>query len=160
MDGGHNLERLKAHILPLSESKDFNTARQEWMLTGVELHEEWDNCPCGQDIKELCHIKNQINGNKAYVGNVCINRFIGIQTGNLFDGLKRIAQNPKANVNQDLIMYAFKLGYLYDENELKFLMETRNMRNLSPAQISWKEKINRRILNHTVVKKGEKSRRL
>lgn len=160
MDGSHNFERLKAHILPLSESKDFSTARLEWTLTGVELHEDWDNCPCGQDIKELCHIKNQINGNKAYVGNVCINRFIGIETGNLFDGLKRIAQDPKANANKDVIMHAFKLGYLYDEKEYRFLMETRNKRKLSPAQLSWKEKINRRILKQVVVEKGTKPQRL
>ena len=51
------------------------------MLEDVEVSEEFDNCPCGQEIKEHCYIRNLLNGNKTYVGNVCINRFIGINTG-------------------------------------------------------------------------------
>src|SRR5882762_6091889 len=98
----HNFERLKAHILPLSVSKYFNIARTEWALIGVEVSEEFDNCPCGQEIKEHCYIRNQLNGNTTYVGNVCINRFIGIETGGLFAGLKRIAEDGTANANEDL----------------------------------------------------------
>jgi len=113
----HNFERLKSHILPLSNATDFEAARHEWQLVGVEVSEEWDNCPCGQDIKEHCYIKNTLNGNTTYVGNVCINRFIGIDTGNLFAGLKRIANDPSANANEDLIIHAYRLGYIYDERE-------------------------------------------
>jgi hypothetical protein len=90
---GHNFERLKAYILPLSVSKRFDLARTEWSLIAAEISEEFDQCPCGQDIKEHCYIRNRLNGNETYVGNVCINRFIQIDTGNLFDGLKRIAKD-------------------------------------------------------------------
>jgi len=148
----HNFERLRAHILPLSISKDFNTARTEWAMIGVEISEEFDNCPCGQEIKEHCYIQNQLNGNTTYVGNVCINRFIGIETGNLFAGLKRIAADDTANANEDLIYHAYKLGYIF-ESEYKFLMETRHKRKLSGRQITWKQKINRRIINKTVVQR-------
>lgn len=148
----HNFERLKAYILPLSESNNFSIARREWILIGVEVSEEFDNCPCGQEIKEHCYIQNTINGNTTYVGNVCINRFIGIETGNLFAGLKRITENDKANANEDLIYHAYKLGYIY-ENEYKFLMDTRLKRMLSEKQLAWKQKINRRIINKTVVQK-------
>lgn len=110
----HNFERLKAHILPLSKSKEFHVAIKEWRLVGVEISEEFDHCPCGQEIKEHCYIENILNGNNTYVGNVCINRFIGIDTGNLFDGLKRIARDSKANANEDLINHAYKLGYIYE----------------------------------------------
>ncbi|MDA3832071.1 MAG: hypothetical protein PF495_01610 [Spirochaetales bacterium] len=154
MEQSHNFERLKAHIIPLSILETFNQAKNEWKLVGVELQEDWGNCPCGQDIKELCHIENQLNGNRTYVGNVCINRFIGIDTGNLFDGLKRIAQDDTANANTDLIEHAYKLGYLYSENEYKFLLSTRYKRKLSPAQLAWKQKINRRIVNKTVVRRN------
>lgn len=51
----------------------------------------------GQDIKEHCYILNRYHGNSTYVGNVCINRFIQISTGNLFDDLKRITQDDTAN---------------------------------------------------------------
>ena len=149
----HNLERLKAHILPLSESSIFDVARQEWDLVGVEISEEFDNCPCGQEIKEHCYITNRVTRNSTYVGNVCINRFIQIDTGNLFDGLKRIAKDDKANANHDLIEHAYRMGYLYNEKEYNFLKQTVLKRNLSQAQISWKTKINRRILNKTIVKR-------
>ena len=148
----HNFERLKAHILPLSNAKDFNAARKEWTLIGVEVSEEFDNCPCGQEIKEHCYIRNQLNGNTTYVGNVCINRFIGIDTGNLFSGLKKIAADDTANANEDLIIHAYRFGYIY-ESEYKFLMETRRKRKLSDKQLAWKKKINRRITNRTVVQR-------
>lgn len=154
----HNFEQLKQHILPLSNSQVFQTAKNEWRLVGVEINEDWDNCPCGQAIKELCYIENQLNGNKTYVGNVCVNRFIGIETGNLFSGLKRIAKDDKANANEDLIIYAYKLGYIF-EKEYSFLMQTKNKRKLSEKQIAWKQKINRRITNQTVVRGKSQSLR-
>lgn len=152
----HNFERLKEHILPLSNSKNFQIARTEWILIGVEVSEEFDNCPCGQEIKEHCYIKNKLNGNTTYVGNVCINRFIGIETGNLFAGLKRIAEDDTANPNNALICHAYKFGYIY-EKEYNFLMETRLKRNLSPKQIAWKKKINRRIITKTVVQRRSRT---
>jgi len=149
----HNFERLKTHILPLSNAQDFFAAKNEWKLVGVEIQEDWNNCPCGQAIKELCYIENQINGNRTYVGNVCVNQFIGIQTGNLFDGLKRIAKDSSANANEDLILHAYQLGYIY-ETEYQFLMETKRKRNLSDKQLAWKKKINWRIVSQTVVRKN------
>jgi len=153
---GHNFERLKEHILPLSNARNFDTARREWDLIDIELSEEFDNCPCGQDIKELCHITNRISSNTTYVGNVCINRFIGIDTGNTFAGLKRIAQDPSANPNEDLIEHAYRLGYIF-EKEYGFLMGTRRKRNLSEKQLAWKQKINRRIINKTVVRRSKRT---
>lgn len=147
-----NFERLKRHMLALSESKDFNIARAEWILIGFEVSDEFDNCPCGQEIKEHCYIQNQLNGNTTYVGNVCISRFIGIETGNLFVGLRRIDEDDTANPNKELIFHAYKFGYIY-ENEYKFLMETRLKRKLSVKQIAWKKKINRRIITKTVVQR-------
>lgn len=151
----HNFERLQAHILPLSMANTFSAARLEWVLVGIEISEEFDNCPCGQEIKEHCWIENKLTGHKTYVGNVCINRFLGIDTGTLFDGLKRIAKNSQANANLDLIIHAYKFGYIY-ESEYSFLMSTRLKRNLSARQIAWKEKINRRITNSTVVQRRTK----
>jgi len=148
----HNFERLKAHIVRLSEAKEFDVARREWNLVGVEISEEFDNCPCGQEIKEHCFIRNTLNGNETYVGNVCINRFIGIDTGNLFEGLRRIAAKDSANANEDLIIHAYRLGYIF-EGEYKFLMDTRRKRKLSPKQLAWKQKINCRIINQTVVRR-------
>lgn len=150
---GNNFERLKAHVLPLSVSSDFNAARSEWDLIGVEVSDEFDNCPCGQDIKEHCYIRNRLTDHTRYVGNVCINRFMQIETGNLFDGLKRIAQDDTANANHDLIEHAYRMGYLFSEKEYTFLKQTARKRKLSQAQTSWKQKINRRIIAKTIVRR-------
>ena len=138
--------------MPLSRAKIFDVARTEWRLVAVEISEEVDNCPCGQEIKEHCYIQNSVTGHETYVGNVCINRFIGIDTGNLFDGLRRIAEDDAANANADVIEYANERGFLYDK-EYDFLMSTRLKRTLSDKQKAWKRKINRRILNKIVVQR-------
>jgi hypothetical protein len=151
-----NLVHLTAHIIPLSIASSFEEARQEWDLVAVEISEEWDNCPCGQDIKEHCFIRNRHNGNSTYVGNVCINLFIKINTGSLFDGLKRIAKDDAANANNDLIEHAYRMGYLYSEKEYHFLLQTARKRILSKAQLDWKRKINRRILAQTIVQRRTK----
>jgi hypothetical protein len=148
----HNFEKLKNHILPLSNSQNFDVARQEWVLDAVEVSEEFDSCPCGQSIKEHCYLRNKVTGFRTYVGNVCVNRFIGIETGSLFDGLKRIKAGLSANANLAVIEYAETKGFLFDK-EPGFLRSTARKRKLSVAQKAWKEKINRRILNQTVVQR-------
>lgn len=148
----HNFDQLQAHILSLSRASTFESARREWVLEAVEVSEEFDSCPCGQAIKEHCYLRNMITGHRTYVGNVCVNRFIGIDTGTLFDGLKRIKENPSANANLAVIEYAEARGFLYDK-EPDFLRSTVRKRDLSAAQKAWKEKINRRILNQTVVQR-------
>lgn len=114
----------------------FETARLEWQLVGVEISEEFDQCPCGQDILEHCYIRNRLNGATIYVGNVCINRFVGINAGNLFEGPKRIQADPSANANDDLIEHAYRMEYLYDEKEYRFLKQTKLKRKLAPAQLN------------------------
>lgn len=147
-----NRDRLEEQIIALSVADTFNAARVEWSLARIEYHEDWDNCPCGKEIKELCFIRNGKNFNETYVGNVCIKNFMGISTGNLFDGLRRIMGNSEANANEDLIHYAKRMGFLYDK-EYTFLMQTKNKRKLSSKQLAWKQKINRRILKKIVVNK-------
>ena len=149
---GHNLEQLKAHILPRSVAQEFNAARSEWDLMYVEISDEPDHCPCGQQIFEHCYIRNRLTRSETYVGNVCINRFLGIDTGNLFDGLKRIRDDPSANANESLIEYARRNGFLFDK-EYQFLHSTKLKRKLSGPQLRWKLKINRRILDRTVVRR-------
>jgi hypothetical protein len=149
----HNFENLKSHIMPLSVSDVFDEARKEWKLIGAAVDDEWSECPCGQKIKEECYLKNKINGKETFVGNVCVNRFMGIDTGQLLQGLKRIAKDPAANANHDVIYYARENGYLFDDKEYNFLLSTANKRKLSEKQRQWKAKINRRILQGLAVSK-------
>jgi len=144
-------EDLKKHILAMSHAQDFTQACLEWHLVNIYLTEEWDNCPCGQDIKEHCEIANRVTGAQTFVGNVCINRFIPLNTATLFAGLKRIRANRVANVNEDLIAHAEARGFLFPKESV-FLRQTARKRSLSEKQLAWKEKINRRILEGIVVR--------
>lgn len=105
-----------------------------------------------RDKKEHCYIKNRITSKSTYVGNVCISRFIGIDTGNLFDGLKRIVKDPYASANLDVIEHGLKMGYIYD-TEYEFLVRTRLKRKFSDKQLEWKRKINRRITQQISVQR-------
>lgn len=148
---GNNFEKLKAHILTRSIAQDFNAARTEWDLLFVEISDEPDHCPCGQQILEHCYIRNRLTRQETYVGNVCINRFLNIDTGNLFDGLKRIRDDQSANANEAVIEYAQKNGFLF-ENEYRFLHSTKLKRKPTGRQLAWKIKINQRIISRTVVR--------
>ena len=148
----HDRKKLQAHILSLSEARDWATALLEWEFLIAEISSEPDRCPCGQEIYEHCYIRNKRNGKETYVGNVCVNKFMAMDTGTLFDGLKRLIKKADANANTEVINYAQERGYLHDK-EYKFLMDTRRTRILSPAQKSWKEKISRRILLKIQVRK-------
>jgi hypothetical protein len=145
-------ERLAAHILSLSSAKNFQAACLEWSLESVEISEEEDHCPCGQEIKEHCYLHNRITGHRTFVGNVCVNRFLGMHTGTLFDGLRRIKEDPTANPNLAVIDYAEERGFLHDQ-EPAFLRRTVRQRAPSDKQKAWKARINRRILNNIVVQK-------
>lgn len=145
-----NFHSLAQHIILLSESQTFEVARKEWDWTGIYLSESWGECPCGVLIKEHCYILNRLNGNETHVGNVCINRFMDIQTDNIFYGLKKIIQDNRACPTESLIFHAEHFGYIYP-NEKQFLLRVCHRRVLSTKQRNWIEKINHRIIGKTTV---------
>lgn len=84
---------------------------------------------------------------------MCIKNFLGIDTGNLFEGLKRLVKDIDANPNEDLIEHAWQMGYLHDEQEYVFLKSIKRKRKLSEKQLKWKQFINKRIIKQTKVQK-------
>lgn len=151
--GTKNFEKLKKHILPLSVNKtDFDEAKKEWTLANVKFTNNPGTCPCSKyPIHEFCYLKNNKNGNKTFVGNVCVYRFIGIDTRSIFKGLERIKASAVVPPNSSVIDYANSRGYLYGPNEEQFLQQIKGKRKLSDGQINWLAKINRRIVQAIVV---------
>lgn len=141
---------LKQHILELSKADEFEEAVKEWTWVGVTYDPDWNHCPCSQAIKEVCHIKNKYNGNTTHVGNNCINKFLGIETGNIFSLLKRLVENNDWVIPNALIKYAKDFGYIYP-SEVAFLESLNTPRNrkrvLTEKQRNWRNKIVWRILN-------------
>lgn len=140
--------QLKEEILKLSQSKAWTVAKLEWTLIAIYLSEEADTCPCGHyPIKEICRIKNNLNSNETDVGNCCVKKFLGLNAQKLFAPLKRLHGNSCASVNVELIEDAYQKRIIR-ENEYSFYIDILRKRNLSEKQASWKESINKKLLNH------------
>lgn len=138
---------LKQHILSLSNSQDINQAIPEWEWVDIKIISN-SSCPCGKKpIKENCVLKNQLNNNITKVGNVCVNQFIGINTGNVFPGLNRIINHPITNnPNKALIDFAYRTGAI-NQKEYDFLNDIRNKRNLSSKQTNWRNSLNNKLIS-------------
>lgn len=153
MSSFYSVERLRAHILSLSEADSFNEAKLEWVLDGVCVTQEFGQCPCGVRIKEHCCLLNGRNGNTTWVGNVCVRKFMDINADMLFRALNRVRNNNSAKPNIALIEYAWRRGYLYGPHEYEFLTNICRRHIPSERQMHWLQKINRRIVESIVVRR-------
>jgi hypothetical protein len=139
---------LTQRIIRLSEADTWAEAVLEWGLDRIEVAEAYGDaqCLCTHDIKEMCWIRNRLNGNEALVGNVCISRFMKhIASPELvFEGLARIHADENAAMNSALIRYANRKGWLTSW-ELEFLTDTRLVRSMSAAQFAKRRQINLKV---------------
>jgi hypothetical protein len=142
--------RLVREIIALSVAGSWQEAAREWVLDHVFFSEPDDpgTCLCGHyPIVEHCVLRNCKNGNKAIVGNVCVHRFMGIPTDQLFTSLKRIAQNRELALHVRMVYYAKNNGWLNDW-EVQFYCNTLKMtrRQLSEKQLALRIRINELVL--------------
>lgn len=142
-----NQETLRYEILQRSRAKDWDTALAEWDLHRIEFTSlrEPEVCLCGHfPIIELCYLLNRHNGVEVLVGNVCVQKFLGIPSDTLFRGAKRIMLDPAKAASQGVIDYARRHDWITGW-ERTFCEDTMRKRNLSPAQLSKRIEINQRI---------------
>lgn len=158
----HNHARLVASLLPDSVAPTWAAAQYEWELERIEILREmtesgefvnhrYGACRCGHEpIVELCIIKNKLNGNEAVVGNVCVKKFLGIDNGELFQGVKRIQKNMNAAPNRSIIQYAWERKLIASEHELAVLQRTTRIdfTKLNDYQRAKRVAFNRMILAH------------
>jgi hypothetical protein len=138
--------QLIEKIVQLSQSKDWHEARFEWHLETIEDSEDPEECLCGQfPINELCWLRNTKNGNQALVGNVCVHKFMGIDSHKLFDCLRKIQKDDTKALNADLIEYANGKGWI-NNWEHQFLLTTVSKRSLTDKQVAKRRQINRMIV--------------
>ena len=100
-----NVPLLQGRIVALSTAENFASAR----LHEIELatHMVPTAAFASTGLKNC--VKNTLNGNVALLGNVCVNRFIGIPSALVFHGLKRIVADRTAAPNQALAVFAPRL---------------------------------------------------
>ena len=141
--------QLIEQIVRRSESKNWHEARFEWQLETIEDSEDPEECLCGQyPINELCWLRNRRNGNHALVGNVCVHKFMGIESHKLFDCLRKIQKDDAKALNAELIEYANGKHWINDW-EHRFLLSTVSKRSLTAKQMAKRRQINQGLLNKT-----------
>lgn len=137
---------LISRIIELSESKVWEDAKEEWNLATVYEAESPETCLCGHyPILELCIISNIHNKKTTTVGNCCVKKFIGIRSDKLFDAIKKIRKEPRKSVNEEMLLYAYRQGWI-TQWEQKFYDDIIRKRVLSFKQEGIKYKINDKIL--------------
>jgi hypothetical protein len=130
----------------LSEANTWALARAEWDLHEIYFVDENTTCLCTHyPIKEVCVLHNRRNGNFAEVGNVCVNKFMGLPSKIIFDGLKRVSKDDTKALNADASHYAYRKGWVNDW-EYGFLNSTRRKQALTGRQLAKRQEINRRVL--------------
>lgn len=142
----HNEYQLTKRIVELSEADQWPLARAEWDLQEIYFEDEPSTCLCTHfPIIEICVLRNRKNGNVAEVGNVCVNKFIGIPSKIIFDGLKRVSKDNDRALNSAAAHFAFRKGWVNDW-EYGFLSNTSRKRVLTGKQLAKRQEINRRVL--------------
>lgn len=142
----HNEYQLTQRILGLSEAKQWALARAEWDLHEIYFVDEPTTCLCTHfPIIEVCVLHNRLNGKLAEVGNVCVNKFLGLPSKIIFDGLKRVAKDGSKTLNASAVHYAYRKGWVNDW-EYGFLNSTARKKLLTGKQLAKREDINRRVL--------------
>lgn len=142
----HNEYQLSQRIVELSEANNWAMARAEWDLHEIYFVDEHTTCLCTHyPIREVCVLRNRLNSNHAEVGNVCVNKFMGLPSKIIFDGLKRVAKDDTGALNTDASHYAYRKGWVNDW-EYGFLGSTRRKKVLTGRQLAKRQEINRRVL--------------
>jgi hypothetical protein len=138
--------RLVEEIIARSVTSTWREAKLEWELDYIIKADTPGSCLCGHpNITEQCVLVNRKNANKVIVGSVCVTRFIGLPSDNLFASLRRIAKNRMAVLGVEAIEYAYGRGWI-STWEHGFYLDTCSKRKLSKRQKAKRVEINELVL--------------
>jgi hypothetical protein len=93
-----------------------------------------------------------VNGKTTEVGNCCINRFLGLDYKNVFVSIRKVRKDGGASFNEATVLLAHQLRIISDKDK-NFYLDIWRKRELSEAQLKWKNDINRRIMARFVKKR-------
>lgn len=139
-------ETLVAALLPLSHESTWEAAKKEWSLEAVFLQVQPQQCLCGHSpIYEVCVLRNQLTGNSAEVGNVCVKKFLGLPSDKIFKALRRAIGDEEQALGLAAIEFAHERHWI-DDWDLKFYRDTGRKKLLSEKQLAHRVRINRRTI--------------
>ena len=146
MGDGYNFQQLKAAILALSRSTDWEVAKKEWCLVEISEADEAETCLCGHfPIIELCTISNATTSKSVDVGNVCVKRFLGFRSDLIFQSLKRVRADLDKAIGPDATAFFHERGVINDW-EYQFQQSTMRKRNLTDRQLASRRSINQKVI--------------
>jgi hypothetical protein len=100
-------------------------------------------------------LTNRENGNVAIVGNVCVKKFLGMDSEELFAAFRKILKNPEAALSAKAIDHAHGLGWVNNWERGFCLNSCRRRRHkLSPNQLAKRVEINTKIAAHITRREG------
>lgn len=142
--------KLISEIIDRSESNNWTDAKFEWDFDYAYYSEELESCLCGHyPIKNICVIKNKMNGTITEVGNCCVNKFLNIDDGNkIFTSIKRLKEDISKSMSTEVLEF-MKDKKLLSDFEYGFYQDIIRKRNLSEKQLNIKERINQKLLDFT-----------
>ena len=143
--------KLANEILSLSVSQIWDEAKYEWQLSYIYFTDYPDNCLCGHEINECCVLINILNKKKCLVGNVCVNKFLGIESEKIFNAVKMVKKDLTKSLNSDAIQYSYNQNWINDW-EKEFYFNTIRKRKISEKQAYKRKLINSKIIYNISVK--------
>ncbi|MCP4394605.1 MAG: hypothetical protein GY804_10115 [Alphaproteobacteria bacterium] len=139
--------KLAQGIITISEANSWDEAKLEWDLFGIYRTEEPETCLCGHyPIIEVCELINKKNGNRTIVGNVCVNRFLGLPSNIIFQAIRRVKKDNSKSLNSETIDHAYNKGWINDW-EKDFYFNIMRKRKLTTKQCIKKEAVNNKLLS-------------
>jgi len=135
--------KLIKEILDRSNSKIWDTAKQEWKVWDI-YESSNGTCLCGHyPITEHCVLLNKLNKSEVVVGNCCVNKFL--HSNKLFETVRKVKKDILNSFNADFITLCYEKGYI-DDWQYNFYTDTWRKRLLTEKQMKQRVKINKQIL--------------
>lgn len=142
------LDHLQTEIMALSISGVWEMAVLEWELVGVFINDQTQTCLCThKPIKEVCILSHRQHKGQVEVGNCCVNRFLGIPSGTIFDAIKRVMDDETKLLNEAAVRFFAEWGVV-SAWERTFYLDTFRRRLLTDKQADVRLRINQKVLRH------------
>lgn len=144
--------KLREEIIAMSQADNFEEAKLEWILERV--YKGLGVCLCGHSpILNLCVLRNTKNNEKTIVGSSCVQKFIGINTEQLFKSYQLIVKDIESYLDLAFIDYLFKHDVI-NKWEYEFLKSTfrKKFEWLSEKQRTKRIQINKKVIAYMELK--------
>ncbi|MCI1141841.1 hypothetical protein MOP88_05135 [Sphingomonas sp. WKB10] len=156
MGSGYNFKQLQAEMLARSQSVDWPQAKSEWDLEDVFIVNQDQVCLCGHHpIRQICTLRNSVIANPAEVGNVCVQKFLGMNSRRVVNALKRISGDIHRSLNKEGIEMFTNLGVISRVDADDYLLFYRKRKNITDRQRSLRASINNKVIKYA----AERARR-